>query len=265
MKKIVLSVACALLTVGAAFSFDATVVSTKGKAEILKGADWQPLTSGATVSKGDVIQTGFKSEVILKIKETTVTMDALSRLTVEQLAEKETKDETRLFLDTGSLKSDVQRSENRRVGFTVRSPVATASVRGTILTVKQKFQATDVSTQRGRVVVKKVRNAQAQIATEEEDAAAEVPAEVEIAAEKHGSVAVVAGQASSVSESEAQASSTQASASQEAAAQTGATTTQAAVETVAQTTAATQAESPVVEMPTSAGVKTGTVVIKFLD
>jgi len=127
-----------------AATLNATVVSTKGKAEVQKGSSWSALSVGSVLSKGDVIQTGFKSELILKIKNTTVTVAPLSRVTIEQLASKSDKDETRLFLDTGSLKSDVKKTEDRRVGFTVRSPVATASVRGTRFGVRNTFLGTIV-------------------------------------------------------------------------------------------------------------------------
>ena len=36
-----------------------------------------------------------------------------------------------MFLDAGSIKADIKKSENKRVGFKVRTSVATASVRGT--------------------------------------------------------------------------------------------------------------------------------------
>ena len=141
VKKLIASLvmAAAAITAASASNIQATVLSTKGKTEVMKGTSWTPLKIGSIIEKGDVIQTGFKSELILKIKNKTVTVSPLSRITIEQLASKGNKDETRLFLDTGSLKSDVKKTEDRRVGFTVRSPVATASVRGTIFGVTNGF------------------------------------------------------------------------------------------------------------------------------
>ncbi|MCR5725290.1 MAG: FecR family protein [Treponema sp.] len=264
MKKAVIT-ALAFLAACASYAFDATVVSTKGKAEIMKGGVWQPLTSGAVVSKGDVIQTGFKSEVILKIKNSTVTMDALCRLTVEQLSEKGNRDETRLFLDTGSLKSDVQKSENRRVGFTVRSPVATASVRGTNFSTEVKFGGTQVTTHERNVSVRKTDIPEAQIAEDEEDKSPDGAlltgeSEGTVAEASHrGEVIVSQGQATEVSESDAGVSSTQSHAAQEATSTGGSTTTQATVETVVQAPAS---QSPAVEtISGSSGPKTARVVI----
>lgn len=148
MKKsictLILASLLASFALVSASALEATVLSARGKAEVQKGTSWATLSAGSKLQKGDVIQTGFKSELILKIKETTVTVAPLSRITIEQLAEKSDKDDTRLYLDTGSLKSDVKKTEDRRVGFTVRSPVATASVRGTVFSITNKYQSTDV-------------------------------------------------------------------------------------------------------------------------
>lgn len=157
MKKTLrLLLAAAFIMAGftvSAATMDATVVSVKGKAEVMQGSSWEALSVGNTLHKGDVIQTGFKSELIIKIKDSTVSVASLSRITIEQLAEKSDKDETRLFLDTGSLRSDVKRTEDRRVGFTVRSPVATASVRGTVMEVTDTFSGTVVRGYEGSTAV----------------------------------------------------------------------------------------------------------------
>lgn len=156
MKKILVLLALSLLA-HSAFSMQATVVSAKGKAEVEQGGSWIALKEGDQLEQGSVIQTGFKSEVVLKIKESTVTVAPLSRITLKTLVEREGlngakgKDETSIFLDTGSLKSNVQKSADRRVGFTVRSPVATASVRGTEFTMGTKFRAVSLTTSRGKV------------------------------------------------------------------------------------------------------------------
>ncbi len=147
----------------------AVVTKASGKAEVQTDGNWVPLKEGAKLEKGAVIQTGFKSEVVLQIKGSTVTVSPLSRITLEQLVAKDNKDETRIFLDTGSLKSNVKKSEDRAVGFKVRSPVATASVRGTELSVTNKFRSTDVKTHSGTVAVWKSKNSKAEVASESED------------------------------------------------------------------------------------------------
>ncbi|MBO6218478.1 MAG: FecR domain-containing protein [Treponema sp.] len=156
MKRFILSIIFAALT-SSLFAMQAQVVSATGKAEVQKGSSWAALKAGDVLDAGSVIQTGFKSELVLKIKESTVTVSALTRITLQTLAEREGisgsqgKDETTIFLDTGSLKSNVQKSADRRVGFTVRSPVATASVRGTALQFIAGFKKNTLKTDRGKV------------------------------------------------------------------------------------------------------------------
>ncbi len=180
MKKTFILIAAAVSIMAvfplSAATMDATVVSVRGKAEVMQGSSWSALSVGNTLHKGDVIQTGFKSELIIKIKDSTVSVSSLSRITIEQLAAKSDKDETRLFLDTGSLRSDVKRTEDRRVGFTVRSPVATASVRGTIMEVTNTFSGTVVKGFEGSTAVWKTSGIQSpEIGSDDETDSMETP------------------------------------------------------------------------------------------
>ena len=160
MKKLILALvlsAFAFSSFAAQQTMQATVISTKGKAEMQSGGTWVALKPGDNIDQGTEIQTGFKSELVLKIKESTVTVAPLSRLTLQTLAERQGikgsagKDETFIRLATGSIKSNVQKTADRRVGFTVRSPVATASVRGTEFEFTTRFRGTALSTTAGIV------------------------------------------------------------------------------------------------------------------
>ncbi|MBQ9205370.1 MAG: FecR domain-containing protein [Treponema sp.] len=181
MKKLILSFVFGLLAFSS-FAMQATVVSTKGKAEVQNGSSWVALKNGDTLDQGSVIQTGFKSEVVLKIKESTVTVAPLSRITLQTLAEREgvagaqPKDETSIYLDTGSLKSNVQKSADRRVGFTVRSPVATASVRGTEFDYATRYKSVALKTTGGKVAFWK-NTKQSEAALDNAAANPDLPAE----------------------------------------------------------------------------------------
>lgn len=127
-------VCVASLIIFASFSavaLDAKVVSFTGKVEVQKDGGWVPVKVGDVLKKGDVVSTGFKSDLVLQINESRVTLGALTRMTVEQLASNDVKDETSLFIDSGKVIADVQHKE-KRVSFKVTTPVATASVRGTV-------------------------------------------------------------------------------------------------------------------------------------
>lgn len=153
MKKltVVLSAILAMLMGTSAFAaeFSAKVVSAEGKVERLENNTWVPIKVGDVIKKGTVVQTGFKSTMVLAVHESMVTVSPLSRMTVEQFTEQEEKDSTSLFVSTGTVTSDVRKRENRKVGFVVRSPVATASVRGTIVSMINHFRGAEVRNFRG--------------------------------------------------------------------------------------------------------------------
>lgn len=159
MKKLISFAATAILAASIfAADFTAQVVSVSGKAEVLNGNTWKALSNGDTLKSGDTIQTGFRSSAVLKIKGSTVNVAALTRMTVEQLSENPEKDNVRVFVKTGGVTSDVQKTSGKKVGFTVRTPVATASVRGTEFSVENTFGSTQVETTRGKVAVWSGRN-----------------------------------------------------------------------------------------------------------
>ena len=125
MKKIlfVLVLSCLVFSV---FALDGIVVDVIGKVEKQYGDSWIALKKGDVLSPGDVVSTGFKSEAVLSIGESTVTVNALTRLTVEQLYEKNKNHVSSVYLDTGSICADIKPVENKRVGFTVKTPAVTA-------------------------------------------------------------------------------------------------------------------------------------------
>lgn len=131
MKKLFLALIIFGFCTAGLFAAEAIVLHTEGKVEVQKAGAWVALKAGDSVPKGAVISTGFKSSAVIKFQESSFTLDALTRITVEQLAVTSKTDESKLYLSTGKVKFDIKTSENKRAGFQVRSPVATASVRGT--------------------------------------------------------------------------------------------------------------------------------------
>ena len=132
--KIKNALSVALMTLCLAFPLcadSATVVSAEGKVEVERGGKWVPLAVNDTVSEGEMISTGFKSKAALRCKGSLLTLGALTRITLEKLVESEKSDTVAVYLNTGAVKSTVKSLENRRVNYTVRNPVAVASVRGT--------------------------------------------------------------------------------------------------------------------------------------
>ncbi len=115
------------------FALSGTVVSIAGKVEVQADSGWIALKPGDAVESGKVISTGFRSQAVIQIAGSSVVVNQLSRVTLEQLTETDDAHSSEVFIDLGSISADVQASQNKRVGFVVNTPVATASVRGTQL------------------------------------------------------------------------------------------------------------------------------------
>lgn len=137
------------------FAIEAKVVSVSGKVQVQKGAAWVDLKPGSVLAKGDLVQTGFKSEAQISIKSanqnSTLTIGQLSRITIEQLVEGADGDKSSVYVAAGSAKSEIKKTEDRRASYTVRGPVATASVRGTEFKVVNGFNSASVETDEGVV------------------------------------------------------------------------------------------------------------------
>lgn len=114
------------------FADSATVVSLQGKVEVSRGGKWVELSAKSKVSEGEVISTGFKSQAVIQYQGAMLQLGPLTRVTLEKLAEGSKSDTVSVYLNTGAVRSTVRHSENKRVSYTVRNPVAVASVRGTV-------------------------------------------------------------------------------------------------------------------------------------
>ena len=112
-------------------AMEVKVVEVTGKVEVQRDDKWIAVSKGDILPPGSVISTGFKSEAVIAFDETVIKVKALTRLTIEQLFEKNGDKASSVYLDTGSISADVKPAENKRVGFSVKTPAATASVRGT--------------------------------------------------------------------------------------------------------------------------------------
>ena len=131
MKRVflIICLVCFILTPLLAISGE--VVAVKGKAEIKQGGKWIPAKAGNKITSGLMISTGFKSELTLKIDGSVITVKPMTRLTIEEIAEKNETVSSEVYLNVGSVKADVKPASTKKVEFKVKTPVATASVRGT--------------------------------------------------------------------------------------------------------------------------------------
>ena len=111
-----------------------TLKAVSGKVEIKEpGGAWSSAFSGREIPPGSLISTGFKSSAELDLsRSSTVYVKQLTRMAVDKLLITGKKVDTELNLKLGRIRANVKTSEGLKHNFTLRTPVSTAAVRGTV-------------------------------------------------------------------------------------------------------------------------------------
>ncbi|MCL2066482.1 MAG: FecR family protein [Treponema sp.] len=94
-------------------------------------AEWTQAAAGDRIVKEASISTGFRSMAILVVGSSVITVQALTSLTLEEIINMSNTETVNLELRTGRIRTDVNPPAGVRTSFVVRTPMATASVRGT--------------------------------------------------------------------------------------------------------------------------------------
>jgi len=132
MKKISIFLIGLFLTAGTfLYAADATVTFVSGKVEVQRDGKWVPLKKGDTLSKSDVVNTGFQSEAKIKIYDSVMYLGPVTRIALEELSTTGKQDNVSVYLKTGAARSQVKHVDDKRVKYQVRTAVAVASCRGT--------------------------------------------------------------------------------------------------------------------------------------
>ena len=111
-----------------------TIKEVKGKVEVKgPGGSWVKASEGNVIPEGSLISTGFKSYAEVDLGGTsTIYIKQLTRMAVDKLATSGNNVDTKLNLRLGRIKADVKTSTGLKHDFTLRTPVSTAAVRGTV-------------------------------------------------------------------------------------------------------------------------------------
>jgi hypothetical protein len=88
-------------------------------------------SAGDTVNLNAIVSTGFRSTVVIEVGNSLITVRPLTRLSLAEIQRIDNTENVNLNLQTGRIRVDVNPPAGSRANFTVSSPVATASVRGT--------------------------------------------------------------------------------------------------------------------------------------
>ena len=91
-----------------------------------------PARSGDEVALNTVISTGFKGTAIIEVGSSNITVRPLTRLSLAEIQISSGTENVDMNLQSGRIKVDVKPPAGTKTNFTVQSPSATASVRGTV-------------------------------------------------------------------------------------------------------------------------------------
>jgi hypothetical protein len=92
---------------------------------------WINAAEGDHIGKNTLVSTGFRSAAVLVLGDSVITVRPVTRLSLEEIIRDQNGEQVNLYLHTGRVRADVKPPAGGRTDFTVRSPIATASVRGT--------------------------------------------------------------------------------------------------------------------------------------
>jgi hypothetical protein len=136
---------------GLLFSQEAVIREINGTVEVREAgsAVWAPARQGQELSRGALLSTGFKSGALIALGNSTLTVRPLTRVSVEELVRSGGTEKVEVHLRAGRIRADVKPPVEGKTEFTVRSPIATASVRGTSF----EFDGVRLKVDEGRVRV----------------------------------------------------------------------------------------------------------------
>jgi hypothetical protein len=121
------------LALGLPAAAQAAFIEIQGTVEVQAAGSegWSAAVRGGSIAPGTIISTGFKSSALIAVGSSKIQIRPVTRLTLEELIQSAGSDGVKLFIRTGRIRADVDPPAEGKVEFTVRSPTATASVRGT--------------------------------------------------------------------------------------------------------------------------------------
>jgi len=111
----------------------AVIREITGTVEIKRSgsANWISARTGTTINKDDIISTGFRSSVVVAAGSSTIAVQPLTRLSLQEIISQSETETVNLNLNTGRVRVDVNPPPGRRTNMSVQTPSSTASVRGT--------------------------------------------------------------------------------------------------------------------------------------
>jgi FecR protein len=132
VKKVFLLVLTLIFSVIYTYGQEVIVKEATGRVEYqVPGGRWSPVEKGMEIPVAATISTGFQSRAVLESPRSTIVVQPLTRLTIDELQSRNAGSQTSLSLRTGRISAVVKKNDTEPTRFQVKSPIATAAVRGT--------------------------------------------------------------------------------------------------------------------------------------
>ena len=135
----------------------ATIVASSGEIEFRHGSSgaFTPLTAGVVLQRGDFVSTGFDSTVTLDLGYGLLAVGPITQLRLDEFVAPAHLGRTQVFLRVGTIAAKVKHVAAIRSDFSVTTPTASASIRGSEIYVAETTRgATNVYTVEDRSFVK---------------------------------------------------------------------------------------------------------------
>jgi len=135
MKKIIILLFILIVTAISMNAQNVVVKEATGRVEFqVPDSGWVAVEKGMELPVSATISTGFQSRAVLESPHSTIVVQPLTRLTIDELQNRRSNSKTSLSLRTGRISASVKKNDAQPTIFQVKSPIATAAVRGTDFT-----------------------------------------------------------------------------------------------------------------------------------
>jgi hypothetical protein len=124
------------------------------------GGDWVSASPGDRIEKSTLISSGFKSSAVISLGNSLIMIRPLTRLALEEILQNEAGEQVNLYLQTGRVRAEVSLPSGGKTDFSIRSPSAVASVRGTSF----EFDTVNLRVNDGRVLYAIINGRQTYVA-----------------------------------------------------------------------------------------------------
>jgi hypothetical protein len=134
MARLIIIAGLLLLAVSGVFAQEAVIRELLGTVELKPAGSptWERAVQGQGIAESTVISTGFKSHALIGIGDSIINVRPLTRLSLTEIRASQNTETINVNLQAGRVRLDVNPPAGSRASFSIQTPMATASVRGTV-------------------------------------------------------------------------------------------------------------------------------------